>query len=117
MKKLMIAACAAALAAAVQASSVQWQAGAFPDLPACEAFQDGGSGYTGYGDDFNGCIQAYIFESTTAYTYADGAAVWADFQKGAISGTALTPTKIDTISTGLLNVNGLYDSSQKLTHQ
>ena len=112
MKKLMIAACAVAFAAVAQAASVQWQAGAFADLPDCEAFKAGGEGATGYGPDFStACIQAYIFESTTAYNYADSAAVWAAFQKGEISGTALTPTSFD-VNTGMLNVNGLNTYSE-----
>ena len=112
MKKLMIAACAIAFAAVAQAASVTWSAGAFADLPGCEAFKAGGEGATGYGPDFStACIQAYIFESTTAYNYADSAAVWAAFKKGEISGTALTPTPFDT-NAGLLNVKGLDTYSE-----
>ena len=116
MKKIMIAACAIAFAAAAQAASVTWSAGAFADLPDCEAFKAGGEGATGYGPDFStACIQAYIFESTTAYTYADSAAVWAAFQKGEISGTALTPTPFDT-NAGSLNVKGgdTYTENQRV---
>ena len=108
MKKLMIAACAVAFAAAAQAASVTWEAGTFPGLDSCEAVINAGgdSSAIGLGPDFQtACIKAFVFESATAFTYADSEAVWNAFQAGSISGTKYE-AELDATGSGVLNVTG-----------
>ena len=88
MKKLMIAACAVALAGAVQAAStLTWESGQFNALPACinETLYPG-EGYTGAGDWENGCIKALVWEFATDQSELYGSAekIWAAYQNGGL---------------------------------
>ena len=86
MKKLMIAACAVAFAAAAQAASVEWQSGTWTELPSC-------IGNEGYGQGTDECIQMMLW-TYTADTwnadYQDGAKLWAAYQNNELGATAAT---------------------------
>ena len=84
MKKLMVAACAVAFAAAAQAASVEWQSGTWTELPSC-------IGNEGYGQGTDQCIKMLVWTYDNAAaisSYKDGAALYAAYTKGTIAGTA-----------------------------
>ena len=81
MKKLMIAACAVAFAAAAQAATITWSSGAFTALDSCTPGQTT-YGVTGTSDGPLGCIKGFLLESTTAFDYKTAADVWAGYQNG-----------------------------------
>ena len=110
MKKLMIAACAVAFAAAAQAASVTWQSGAFTPLASC-ANEDG---VTGAGDWETGCIKAYVWESATAFTYTTAEQGWDAYQQGDL-GAATAEGVFDPMNEAL-DVAGAntYSDNQKV---
>ena len=73
MKKIMIAACAIALAAVSQAASVTWSSGSLTEL-----------NIDGTAADFADCVQMIVFENSAAYNMAN---IYSDYKAGKIAGT------------------------------
>ena len=102
MKKLMIAAAIVCAAALSQAASVTWSSGDFTALPSCY----GQSEYdiTGSGE-VSGCIQAYVWESLTAFDYTTAAEVYNAYKAGDLD-IANAKTATSDAFEGFANVVG-----------
>ena len=102
MKKLMIAACAVAFAAAAQAAYVDWASGAFEgNADVCPATEDWGIGTAE-------CIQMMVWEFAAEdwnTAYQNGANVWAAYQNGTLVGDAAYTATTDDFD-GVAAVSG-----------
>ena len=98
----MIAAAIVCAAAVTQAASVTWSSGDFTALPTCYGYTEYDT--TGCGD-VSGCINAYVWESTTAFDYKTAEDVWNAYQKGDLD-IANAKSGISNVDSGIAKVTG-----------
>lgn len=98
----MIAAAIVCAAVVSQAASVSWESGVFTDLPSCYGFVE--YDMTGCGED-SGCINAYVWESLTAFSYTTAEEVYNAYKSGELN---VADAKLGTSDAfeGIVNVTG-----------
>ena len=101
----MIAVAIVCAAAVSQAASVTWSSGDFTELSSCYGFTE--YEVTGCGES-SGCIQAYVWESLTAFDYKTADDVYNAYKSGALD-IANAKSGVSNVDSGVAKVTG--DSS------
>ena len=98
----MIAAAIVCAAAASQAASISWESGAFTALPSC--YGQAAYEITGSGEN-SGCINAYVWESVTAFDYTTAEDVYNAYKAGDLDIANAKTATSDTFE-GFAKVSG-----------
>ena len=108
----MIAAAIVCAVAVTQAANVTWSSGAFTDLPSCYGYKMYET--TGSGED-SGCINAYVWESLTAFDYKTAEDVYNAYKAGDLD-IANAKTGTSDWMEGTVAVTGAdsYDDGQNV---